>query len=893
MKRSLARLPLLLAVLAIVAATSVLLQAMPVMVDAAARDLVTSTLAAAPPRDASVRVETGAGDSSSRGAMTAFLEEQVDGLPLVVHQSLDAGAVETDSGTLTVEADPQLSEFATLAAGQWADSADEAVLQARAAAATGIDVGDVVTVDGALEVRVVGLWEPIDATAPHWFGEPGPESGNDDGTPGPLMVSDQAIDRLDSESTAYWVISAIDLRPSQLSAAQSAVGDLAQVVERSGLAERSITVDGDLDGTIGDLRSSLVAAGRLATVPLVLLALIALVTLARIADLLWSVRRGETTLLRGRGTSIRRLVGTAALEAAPLSAVGAAAGLLVPGSSALLAAVVAAVALCLLTVSALVGVRAAVTTVATRRTRALAAGIGVLVIAAAGVSLSQFLLYTNASGANPLGALAPALGILAIAVAAVAVVPPAFRVLESVSTRGSGLGPALAVRHLARDAAVHSTSVLLIVLALGGATLAAGYAGSAGAAERLQRQTATGGDVRVHLDGRPSVDDSSGYLPVVDYGSVPGATSALPALAVEARIGDTPLEFMATSPARQASLPSGTRALEVSLDSLGRGETIDVSAWLADEQGQAILARGDESGDVPVPPGEWSLLAIELHVGGISGPVSIPVSVTSVMAGTTELLDSSRTVRLSVAAPTARVMIVEAEVEPLPVVLTDAASTLLVAPPGATITLALPATGGTIDAVVLATVAAVDGARGSLAAHADLAALGDYLLRTGQRVPQPNEVWISSPIAQVAAGEAALLPTLPAAITTRESGSGMAAASTSVFVLGSAGAALIALLGVAAVAWSLGREREMDGRVLRALGLGDRAVARIRVLELSLATLAASVTGVVAGLVATVVFVPVLARTASLSIDAAVMSVVAVAVLCFVVTSALVGRRSA
>ena len=897
MKRSLSRLRLLLALLAIVAASTALLQGMQSLATETARGLVTATMAAAPPRDASVRIETGLGDQSSRDAMSAFLDDRLAGLPVTIHASLAAGAVDSDAGPLLVQSDAELEEFAALSAGTWARQPGDGVLQVRAAAASGLDVGDTVRFGDMIEVRIVGLWEPVDARSTHWFAEPGAASGNDDGDLGPLMVDAETLSSLPAPASARWTVVPTALAPADLAPVQVALGALETDIDRSGLVVRSLAVEGGLGQTIRDLRSSLDASARLAAVPQALLIAVSLVTLTRIADLLWTVRRQETTLLRARGTSTGRLVGTALLEAFPIAVLGGAAGLLVPGSVALISVLAGAAALVVLVAAAMQGVRGAVTTVASRRTRAIATSAGAIVVVTAGVSLWQFLLYTNVPGANPFGSLAPALGVLALAILAVAVVPPAFRAIERAAAGRVELAPSLAVRHLARDAAVHATSVLLIALSVGGATLAAGYAGSALAAQRQSEQVSHGGDVRVRLDTRPGVDDTSGYISIDDYTDVTGVQTALPAVVTEARIGDTQLDLVASSPGRETVLPAGTTSLAVSIDAPGRGETLAISAWLADENGQAVRVQGETADDIPVPDGSWSLLAIEATVGGIAGRTSVPVVITSVTAGGTELLPSERTVRLTVRAPTARAMVAEGQDGPLEVVLSDAASRRLTAPPGSTVTLALPAIGATVDAVVLATVPAVNGAgtgdiEGSLAVQADLAALVDYLLRTGQRVPQPNEIWVSTSLPDLVADEVAVIPRFPAAITERSPGTGIAGASTAVFVLGSLGAALLAVVGVAAVAGSLGRERGADRTVLRALGLGDRAAARIRFAEFSLATAAAAVLGLAAGLVATAIYVPTLARTPTVSLDPAVLSIALLVIVGCVLVGARAGRSA-
>jgi predicted lysophospholipase L1 biosynthesis ABC-type transport system permease subunit len=80
--------------------------------------------------------------------------------------------------------------------------------------------------------------------------------------------------------------------------------------------------------------------------------------------------------------------------------------------------------------------------------------------------------------------------------------------------------------------------------------------------------------------------------------------------------------------------------------------------------------------------------------------------------------------------------------------------------------------------------------------------------------------------------------------------------------IGAAGAAMLALAAVAAVISAQLRSRRQEGFVLRALGLGTRAISAIRRWELVTALAAGLVIGMLAGVIVTLITVPSLASAA-------------------------------
>ncbi|KUG51943.1 hypothetical protein AVL62_08415 [Serinicoccus chungangensis] len=202
-------------------------------------------------------------------------------------------------------------------------------------------------------------------------------------------------------------------------------------------------------------------------------------------------------------------------------------------------------------------------------------------------------------------------------------------------------------------------------------------------------------------------------------------------------------------------------------------------------------------------------------------------------------------------------------------------------PPGATVPVALtrqtaaaaaltvgdPVTlrlvGTTVPAMVTQVVAALPGQQGETAALADSRVASRVLAEQQHSLTWPDEVW---------ATPAAGAPSAVAALTAREdlravTGPGTlsvtdaTSAARLVFWVASAGAVLLALTGVAAVAATLLAARRPEVAVLRALGMPPAAQARSRALELAGVVLVAAVFGLAAGWLVGGAVVPELASS--------------------------------
>ncbi|MEE6289156.1 FtsX-like permease family protein [Georgenia sp. MJ173] len=169
-------------------------------------------------------------------------------------------------------------------------------------------------------------------------------------------------------------------------------------------------------------------------------------------------------------------------------------------------------------------------------------------------------------------------------------------------------------------------------------------------------------------------------------------------------------------------------------------------------------------------------------------------------------------------------------------------------------------------------VPAVPGGLEADAVLLDLGALSRYLLGEQGSVLLPGDVWLALEpdlVGDVAAArevaDAARTVGGPQAVTdvAGDDLTDSAASVRETFWITAAGAVLLALTGVAAVALALARERRNEVMVLRALGLPPGRQARSRSAELLGVGALGAVLGVAAGWAAAALLVPTLARAAA------------------------------
>lgn len=492
----------------------------------------------------------------------------------------------------------------TVVEGAWPTDASDAAVQADAAEAAGLTVGDTIrlgvdpdapTTTGTPLV-IAATWRVTDPDAAVWLGDPAALTGADGAHPGPVVVSQEVVTGLDTDPFARWTVvpDRTALTPAHLPALAALTAEVERGLgEDDSVAPRGLTVTGTLSTTAADLEAALRAADAVALVPLCLLALVGLVALVQVARLLAATREAEVALLVSRGAAPGTVAAAALVEGVLLALTAAAAGggaawaalrlvtradagAAVPAATplavALAVAVVAAATLMLVAaLQAQAAARRQVTDRSGRVRQVAALGTVVLTVAAAAVSVTQLLRYGSPLLATPDGpridptaAAAPALALAALAVAAMVVLGPATRLWAGLAGRSRGVVGPLAARQVARRLVVYVVPVVLLVLAGGAATLAGGYAGTA---ERLRADVdvlANGADVRVtapesgRLDPTPYLEGGA-----ETGGPGPDAVAAAPVLSATAYSDGLPVTMLAL-PA--AAAPAVMRAPAEVLD---------------------------------------------------------------------------------------------------------------------------------------------------------------------------------------------------------------------------------------------------------------------------------------------------------------------------------------
>ncbi|MFD6139697.1 FtsX-like permease family protein [Promicromonospora sp. NPDC060271] len=614
-------------------------------------------LAAAEPSGRALQLATRMADGDAADAQDAkvqqVLADLLDGVPHRVAYDVRTepqytrGGEGQDLGRWSVALLPASSRAETLAGGgasgvtladgAWPVGPDEAAVQADAAQAAGLSVGDTVrlgvdpdspTATGT-PVTIAATWRITDPDDAVWLGDPATLTGSDGAYPGPVVVSQETLAGLDTDPFARWTVvpDGAAVTPAHLPAlAALAAGIEGGLGEDTSVAPRGLTVVGTLGTTAADLVAALDAADAVALVPLCLLALVGLVALVQVARLLAATREGEVALLVSRGASPGTVTAAAVVEGVLLALTAAAAGgtaawaaleivaasdtgAAAPGATpvavALAMAVVAAATLALVAaLQAQAAVRRQVTDRSGRVRQVAALGTVVLTVAAAAVSVSQLLRYGSPLLTTPGGArtdltaaAAPALVLAALAVAAMAVLGPATRLWAALAGRSRGVVGPLAARQVARRLVVYVVPVVLLVLAGGAATLAGGYTGTA---ERLRADVdvlANGADVRVTAPENGPLDPAPYLLggPGTDTAG-PDAVAAAPALATTAYSDGRPVTMLAL-PA--AALPAVMRAPT---------EVLDVDRVAADLAGDPFATAPvlpDDARDVRLTMSGW------------------------------------------------------------------------------------------------------------------------------------------------------------------------------------------------------------------------------------------------------------------------------------------------
>lgn len=606
-------------------------------VSIAAQDGVRTGLRTAAPQDAALQVRTRlAADPAAQGRAAAeVLADALGDLPVDVQRSLTSLPAPGSSGTrglgdVVVGSDGAFTEHAAVVEGRWpfpggSDVAIPAAVQADAADALALDLGDVVvvTLDGEpVPLEVVATWRATDAADARWFGDPLVARGEDEaeGTGGPFVVDEDDLARLPGLTLVRWTLvpEPAMLTPSEVPALVTA---LDTAVERLGdddaVEVQGLVATGGLRDTLRGIDAGLAGVRGVSTAAVLVVVLTGLLALSQIARLLTELRQAETLLLRSRGTSLGQVTGATVLEAALVTATGAVIGAGVavtllsslgpPPAGPVIAAAAGAGVLATAILAGTAGAQAAAVTRAGRTDAAgrsvRAVGTGLLGLTALAAALAWWQLDRYGSPVfigldlrphvDPLATAAVASGLLTVALLTAALLAPAAGAAAGQAQRRSGLMPALTLRQLARRAPVHAVIAVLVALAAGTGSFVAAYAGAWDEQRQAATAAAVGADVRVVLT-RPDPATGSGAL---SYRDLPDVDAAVPGRALVLPVGRDPGELLALPAASLADVlltPAGALAADTDHVALG-------------EQAPASLPLGPGGGGAAGTPGTVEL----------------------------------------------------------------------------------------------------------------------------------------------------------------------------------------------------------------------------------------------------------------------------------------------
>lgn len=412
-----------------------------------------------------------------------------------------------------------LGAHAGIVDGRWASDADEATMQADAAARLGVLPGSLVTIKGTV-LTVTGLWRVTDPLDPRWLGDPQVLDGRGDGF-GPVLVDETVLSIRDADASVQWTIvpdtataTADDLEHFAEAWAGAPRDWRGRVDEISGFKKT-----GRLAATSTALLAQVNGLRAVEPVALLMLSASGIIAVAELARLVIRGRSAEYQLLwargRGEGDNARSAAIGVAVAVASGAAPGVAAGMLVatlvgsPAPPLTSGAVVVAV---LLGTGAIAAARtaqlasrgAAGSALSARAGRIAAPALALLAVAAAAVSVWQLRLYGSpvtplsdgSSGVDPLAVTAPTLALLAVILASLVAFPPLARLLARRTPRSSAVAM-LSTLTVARDLPRSAARIVVVALAFGSVAVAAAYAGTWTQSFQRTSELRTGSDVSV------------------------------------------------------------------------------------------------------------------------------------------------------------------------------------------------------------------------------------------------------------------------------------------------------------------------------------------------------------------------------------------------------------
>lgn len=545
---------------------------------------------------------------------------------------------------------PDLETRVELVSGSW-PGATGIMMQADAAAVLGIEPATVVSLNGQ-SLEVTGTWRVRDALDPRWTDSILVTQGATREVAAVVLIDEAMLVELAAAPQVTWSV-VPDVRALT-------VADLSTMPRTwSSLTGASRDDAGALDGsarrggfveTAAEVEASVLVLAAVEPVVFVLIAVLALASLARIARLIALDRERDSRLTWSRGASVGAISASAFIEALVMAFVGAAIGaagavwlLLIDGvpvvelpwsEAATVGAIVCLAAGGFAALASWQLVHRFDTdrgALSSRGSRTAGLGIVVLVAVAAAVSTWQLLLYgspliPDAGGqlsVDPVPVASPALLIIASVLVVAAVAPAVVRALDN-RRRGSTVVGALAVANVARRPDVATASMVMSAIAVSVMVFAASYAGTWGLAFDRSAQLRAGSDLSAIVPaGIPTAAiDAVGDLPGVDATAplhvedvqigdqlvtlVAVAPDALSALVAPSTVGEpSALADKLRVELPQPVVPSGSEQLELVAAVSGFTVTPTITVQLADAfgvvRGVAVPidpARSDPAGSV-------------------------------------------------------------------------------------------------------------------------------------------------------------------------------------------------------------------------------------------------------------------------------------------------------
>ncbi|HKI53249.1 MAG TPA: FtsX-like permease family protein [Anaerolineales bacterium] len=448
----------------------------------------------------------------------------------------------------------------------------EAMANENLAAEFGVQVGDIYTLrtdNGPLPVSIVGLWRPVDPTAPFWDVKKENWLLVDEETYKGI-VSDTVDDELLSST---WIIIAdgSSIHASDVEGLKERI--LAIESQAGALLSGTELISSPLDALTRYQENAPTLTYLLFAFSVPILSLI-LAFIGLVAGLFVNQQRGEMAILRSRGASTWQVVGISLMQGVILGAVAlaggvglgywiahsigrarsfldfsAAGGLRVSMTPQVLGYGLLGIAIILFVQILLPTLSAAANTIVTyklERARTLNAPwwqsyyLDIFLLIPAGYGFWQLLEQSkkalNGSDVipdplqNPLLLLVPALGIFSVALFTLRLVPRFMDMISRLLNPSKSVGLLMAARYLARSPALYNAPLVLLILTLGLSAFTASLALTLDSQLDKQMGYEVGADMNLYELGTTFTENSQDvnytFAPVEEHLIIPNVISA-------------------------------------------------------------------------------------------------------------------------------------------------------------------------------------------------------------------------------------------------------------------------------------------------------------------------------------------------------------------------------